>query len=237
MSIDHPALSTSRDGDVLVVRIDDGKANALSPDLVAALRATVAAGPDDGATALVLHGRPGRMSAGFDLSVMTGSLDGMRDLVAAGAELLLDIFTSRVPVVIGCTGHALAAGALLLLAADYRVGADIDCKIGLNEVAIGMGLPIFAVELARYRMPPTHFDASTVYATIYDPSSAVAAGYLDRVVPADAVVSEAVAAAHALGALRAGAVRHTKDLARGEVARRIRDTLAPDMATLGPPAT
>src|SRR5262245_14784593 len=107
MSTEHPALSTSRGGDVLVVSIDDGKANALSPDLVAALRSVVGEAPDDGVIALVLHGRPGRMSAGFDLSVMTGGVDGMRDLVTAGAELLLDIFTSRVPVVVGCTGHAL----------------------------------------------------------------------------------------------------------------------------------
>jgi enoyl-CoA hydratase len=236
MKTTHPALSGQiDDAGVLVVAIDDGKANALSPDLVTALRAVAAEAAND-ARALVLYGRPGRMSAGFDLSVMTSSVEAMRALVGDGAELLLDLFTSPVPVVIGCTGHALAAGALLLLAADRRVGAAIDCKIGLNEVAIGMALPIFAVELARYRMPPSHFDAATVYATIYDPNGAVAAGYLDAVVPADDVVSTAVAHGRTLAELRSGAVRRTKELARGPVVDRIRATLAADMAGLGPPA-
>jgi len=177
------------------VTITNGKANALSPDLVAALRATVAEASTD-ARALVLAGRPGRFSAGFDLQVMTSSLEGMRALVTAGAELLLDIFTAPIPVVAACTGHALAAGGLLLLACDYRIGADVEAKIGLNEVAIGLTLPIFGVEFARYRCPPTHFDATAVHATIYDPAGAVDAGFLDRVVAVESVAGEAIAKAN-----------------------------------------
>jgi enoyl-CoA hydratase len=232
------AVSVRRDGDVAIVTLDDGKANALAPDVVAALRGTLADLTNGAgrAGAIVLHGRPGRFSAGFDLSVMTGGLDAMRALVGDGAELLLDLFTAPVPVVVGCTGHALAAGALLLLVADHRVGADVECKIGLNEVAIGMALPIFAVEFARYRMPPDHFDAATSQSTIYDAAGAVGAGYLDRLVSADTVVDEAVATAGQLARLRRGAFARTKELARGRVAGYVRDTLAADMAGLGPPA-
>jgi enoyl-CoA hydratase len=217
--------------------MDDGKANALSPAMLTELDAALErAEGDDDTHAVLLHGRPGRLSAGFDLSVMTGGLDAMRDLVTQGAELLIRLFTSPLPIVVAGTGHALAAGALLLLAADQRVGADGDFKIGLNEVAIGMALPIFAVELARHRLATTHFDAATMQARIYDPTGAVEAGYLDRVVDAGQVMDEALADATRLGALRAGAFRLTKEHAHRATATLIRDTLAGDMASLGPPA-
>src|SRR4029450_7764580 len=109
----------------------------------------------------------------------------MRDLVSSGAELLLHLYGSPLPTVAACTGHALAMGALLLLASDTRLGADRPFKLGLNEVAIGMGLPGFAVELARERLSPRHFTESTIQARVYDPAGAVEAGFLDRVVAAD----------------------------------------------------
>jgi enoyl-CoA hydratase len=223
------------DGPVAVIGLDDGKANALSPDVVAALSAAVARARDE-VGAVVLHGRPGRLSAGFDLSVMTSGPEPMRALVGAGAELLLDLFTCPIPVVIAGTGHALAAGALLLLVADTRVGADIDAKIGLNEVAIGLTLPIFGVEFARYRLAPAHFEAAAVHARIYDPSGAVEAGYLDRLAPEDRVIDEARAEAARLADLPSDAFRHTKKRARSAVADLIRESLARDMAGFQPPS-
>lgn len=227
------AVSYRLDGDVAMIGIDDGKANALSPDVITSIDAALDKAQE--ARAVVLHGRPGRFSAGFDLTVMTGGAGPMRALVGQGAELLLRIFTFPVPVVAAGTGHALAAGALLLLAADRRVGAEGEYKIGLNEVAIGMALPIFAVELARYRLGPRSFDNATVHANIYDPAGAVEAGYLDRLVPADRVIDEALAEATHLGGLRAGAFRITKMLAHEPTTTRIRDTLADDLAQLAPP--
>ena len=188
----------------------------------------------DGASAVLLQGRPGRFSAGFDLSIMTSSVDAMRGLVTQGAELLLRIFTYPVPVVTACTGHALAAGALVLLVSDVRVGAEGDFKIGLNEVAIGMGLPIFAVEFARYRMPPSAFD-SALLGEVFGPTDAVRAGYLDRV--SASAVDDAMATAQRLSGLRKGAVALTKDHARAALARQIGDTLHADMASLAGPAS
>ena len=104
-------------------------------------------------TALVLHGRPGKFSAGFDLSVMTGGdLPAMASLVSDGGALVRTLYGSSIPVVAACTGHALAAGALVLLGCDVRIGADVDCKIGLNEVAIGMVLPDWAFTIAVDRL-------------------------------------------------------------------------------------
>ena len=101
-------------------------------------------------------------------------------LFMEGARLSLRLFDFPRPVVIGCSGHALALGAIILLAADYRVGRrGPKFKIGLNEVAIGMTAPIFAVELARNKMPKTHFERSVIHAEVHTPDSAVDAGFLD----------------------------------------------------------
>src|SRR5947208_2081854 len=112
------ALTIAAHGDVTVATIDDGKANALTPELVDGLRVAVR----DAGRALVIAGRPGRFSAGFDLKIMMSGVDAMRALVYAGAELFLDIFTAPIPVVAAATGHAIAGGALLLLASDQRIG-------------------------------------------------------------------------------------------------------------------
>jgi enoyl-CoA hydratase len=227
-------VSLEHDGSVAVIRLDDGKANALDREVLAAIDDGIVRAREDGATAVLLVGRPGRFSAGFDLSVMTAGEEPMRGLVTAGAEMLMRLFTCPVPVVAACTGHALAAGALLLLAADVRIGAAGEFKIGLNEVAIGMGLPIFATELARYRLTPAGFNEALL-GEVFGPEEAAVRGYLDRVVPADEVVDEASRTARRLAELRTGAVTHSKQLARGAIARTILDTLPADMASLSGP--
>ncbi len=227
-------VSVEIDGSVAVIRLDDGKANAISPDVVAALNAAITQAEQD-AGALVLVGREGRYSAGFDLSVMTASVEQMRSLVTSGAELLLQLYGSPIPTVAACTGHALAMGSLLLLACDTRIGADGPFKIGLNEVAIGMGLPMFAVELARERLSPRHLTQATVQARIYDPDGAVEAGFLDRVVPADELEAAARAEATALAQLQRGAVAATKLRARRAAIDLIGSNLADDMAAAGGP--
>jgi enoyl-CoA hydratase len=226
------SVSFARDGAVAVITVDDGKANAYSPDVLTAISEAFDKADADGAAAVLLQGRPGRFSAGFDLSIMTSGTDAVPALVTQGAELLLKVFTFPVPVVAACTGHALAAGALMLLVSDVRVGAEGDFKIGLNEVAIGMRLPIFAVEFARYRLPPSAFDTALL-GEVFDPAGAVATGYLD-LTSSDAV-GDALATAHRLSGLRRGAVGGTKAHARAAIARQIKDTLAADMASLAGP--
>lgn len=224
-------LSYELEGSVAVLRMDDGKANALSHDMIERIQKALSRAESE-AGAVALLGRPGRLSAGFDLSVMKSGPEATRALVTAGAELLLRLYEFPKPVVIGATGHALAAGALLLCAADTRIGAQGDFKIGLNEVAIGMVLPIFGVELARDRLSKRHFSQAVVQARIYDADGAVAAGYLDRAVLAEAVEEEVLAAAAALAQLPGAAYAGTKRSARAAVAQNIRDTLDEDMARI-----
>jgi enoyl-CoA hydratase len=222
------------DDGVAVITLDDGKANAYSHEVLASLHDALDQAEKD-ATAVLLAGRPGRFSAGFDLSVMTSGVEPMRSLVTAGAELLLRVFTFPMPVVMACTGHALAAGGLMLLVGDRRIGAEGPFKIGLNEVAIGMPLPIFAVELARYRMPPSAFD-EVVLGDVADPAGAIRTGFLDRVVGPEDVINEATSEAKRLAALRTGAVSHTKENVRGAIAEGIRSTLKADMDSIAGPA-
>ncbi|NNL66635.1 MAG: crotonase/enoyl-CoA hydratase family protein [Myxococcales bacterium] len=224
-------LTYELSGDVAVLRMDDGKANALSHDMIERIQKALSRAESE-AGAVALIGRPERLSAGFDLKSMGAGPEAARALVTAGAELLLRLYEFPKPTVVGATGHALAAGALLLCATDTRIGTQGDFKIGLNEVAIGMSLPIFGVELARDRLSKRHFSQAVIQARIYDADGAVAAGYLDRAVPAEALETEVLSAAAGLAKLHPGAYAGTKRTARAAVAQHIRDTLGEDMARI-----
>jgi len=218
---------------VAVLRLDDGKANALSYAALEGLGSGLDRAARDGAGAVVLLGRPGRFSAGFDLGVMRQGPREAADLALTGAALAVRLFESPVPVVLGVTGHALAMGAVLCLAADERVGAAGAFKLGLNEVAIGLALPSFAIELARERLSPRHLQRATAGAEVYDPDGAVEAGFLDRVVEAEAVDAAVRdrAAAWAAG-LDAVAHRETKKSLRAPALARLQEGLAADRERL-----
>jgi enoyl-CoA hydratase len=229
----EPVTCTLEEG-VAVLRLDDGKVNVISHHVIELLHAGLDRALAE-ATAVVIVGRPGKLSAGFDLTEMTAGPDRARALVGAGGKLLMRVFGHPQPVVVAATGHALAAGALVLLAADIRIGAEGPSKIGLNETAIGMGLPHFAVELAAARLAPAHLTRSAVQAEIYDPAGAVAAGYLDRVVPAEGCEEAAIEEARRLGQLSAGAYRHTKLALRQTTIDRVVPAIDDDMvAMVGP---
>jgi enoyl-CoA hydratase len=219
---------------IAVITLDDGKANVFSNAVLEALEGLTDRAETDHARALVLVGRPGRFSAGFDLGEMTSGVEQMRALVSRGARWWLRIYGLGLPTVAACTGHALAGGAITLLSCDVRIGADGPAKIGLNEVAIGMPLPKFAVELARERLLKSHFPTAILGAT-YDPAGACAAGYLDRVVPAESVLDEAMAEARRLGELRTGAVARTKANARHAMIDAVAAGIDEDMATVDAP--
>ena len=179
----------------------------------------------------MLVGRPGRFCAGFDLGVMReGGPSAAKELVTGGARLALRLARHPGPVVIACTGHALAMGAVLLTVADSRIGALGDFKIGFNEVAIGMATPVFLVEFARGRLSNRHFLRATVHAEIYDPTGAVDAGFLDRAVEPDRVLDEAIAEAERLAKLPRAAYLRTRSSVVAKRLEEIEATLEADMA-------
>jgi enoyl-CoA hydratase len=232
------AVTTERRDSVLVVHLDDGKANALSFDVIAAVHAALDdAEHDDEIRAVVLHGRPGRFCAGFDLGVMLGNdMSAIIGLVADGGDLVRRIYASPVPVVAACTGHALAAGALVLLGCDVRIGADIDAKVGLNEVAIKMVLPDWALTIAIDRLSKRHLQRALANARITTPREAVDVGFVDEVVPVDEVLDRAVAVAAELAAtLDPSAYVRTVRAVRGGVLDRMGEQIAADRASLTSP--
>ncbi len=219
---------------IAVLSMDDGKANALSPDMLDALEAALDRAEGE-AKALVLFGRPGRFSGGFDLKVMMSSQDAARGLVTRGAEVLLKLYGSKLPTVMACTGHAIAAGSILLLVGDSRIGVEGAFKIGLNETAIGMQLPIMGQELARDRLDPRYLTRSVIQAELFSPFDAVNAGFLDHAVPPDDLVSAAMAEAQRLAQLVGYAYAGTKKTLRAATIKHIQDTLEADIARLSAP--
>ena len=163
--------------------MDDGKVNVFSIPMLRSLHEAFDQAERD-ETAVLLKGRPGCFSAGFDLQTLSGPHQDVLTLLRLGASLAERILSFPAPVTIACAGHAYPAGAFLLMAADSRLGADGPFRLGLNEVQIGLTLPLFAVVLARHRLTPAHFDHAAVTGEMFDPQTARVAGLLDAVVPA-----------------------------------------------------
>lgn len=209
---------------IAVLTMDDGKANALNPAMIKALSEALDRAEGE-AKAVILTGRSELLSGGFDLKVMREGPEAAAAMVEAGAQLMLKIYLHPLPIIAACSGHAIAAGAILLLASDVRIGTSGAFSLGLNETSIGMTLPPFGVELARDRLAPKALTAAAIGATLYDPEAACDIGYLDRVVaPGDLAGEARKTAAHYAG-LDGPSFAGTKLNVRQATADRIRPTL------------
>ena len=199
-----------RDDGVAVLVMDDGKANAMSSPMQAAINAALDRAEAE-AKVVVIAGRPGKFSAGFDLGVLMAGGQAAVDMTGGGFELAHRVSRSAQPVVAACTGHAMAMGAFLLLSSDYRIGAAGDYKLAANEVAIGITMPHTAVEVVTHRLPPHIANRALMQSEIFSPASAVETGWLDAVVAEAEVVDAAVAhASHLVATLNLEAFAATK---------------------------
>ena len=199
---------------IATIAMDDGKVNAFSIPMLKAVHAALDLAERDGAI-VILTGREGYFSAGFDLKVFAGGdVEQVIEMLMLGATLAERILGFERPVITACPGHTVAAGAFMALAADMRIGTDGPFRIGLNEVKIGLTVPWFVIELARQRLNPAHFNRAVVSATMYGPAEAVTAGFLDEVVSAGELRSASLAAAAALAELNPQAHAATKLRAR-----------------------
>ena len=210
---------------IATITMDDGKANAFGFDMMAAINACLDEA-ENGADVIILTGRPGIMCAGFDLKVMKNAPEDATEMVRLGGDLLLRLFGSKQPIIIAATGHGIAAGGLLMLSADYRIAAAGDARFGLNETAIGMVLPPFGMDLARFKLNNQFLDAAVVGATLYSPEEAVTVGYVDQVVAADKVMDCALEKATAIQQLDLTAYAGNKKIIRGAMIEKIAADLA-----------
>ncbi|MEZ4369748.1 MAG: crotonase/enoyl-CoA hydratase family protein [Polyangiaceae bacterium] len=213
---------------VAILTLDDGKANALGHDVVMSLGKHLDQAEQE-ASAVLIVGREGKFSAGYNLKEMMAGPDSARKLVKAGGELMLRIFTFPRPVVAACTGHALAAGGILLLACDLRIGADGPFKIGLNEVPLGMTPPMYLVELARHRLSKRWYTRAVTQGQIFSPAEAADVGYLDTCVGGEELLSLAKAEAKRLGALPHAAFAEAKRREREALATAVLQGIDADM--------
>jgi enoyl-CoA hydratase len=187
------------DAGIAWITMDDGKVNALSAEMLGDIDLALDTAESAGAV-VVLRGREGIFSAGFDLPTFDRGREASVAMVGAGARLIERLLAFPHPVLTVCTGHAYPMGAFLMLSADVRFGIDGPWRIGMNEVAIGMTVPRFAIELARHRLTADGFSRITT-APMFAPEEALRLGYLDRLVPPDALeecVSEEAARLRAL---------------------------------------
>lgn len=215
-------------GSVGVIRIDDGKVNAMSIALLDALNSALDRAQADSAAVLMV-GRPGIFSAGFDMKQLMSDPATIVALLRAGAELCVRMLDFPRPIVTACTGHAYPMGAFLMLSADYRFGADGPFRIGMNEVAIGIPPPRFAIELARARLLPPYFNRTVITGELFSPTIAAAAGFLDEVVESDVLFDRALAKANAFAALNPNAHLTTKRHARASLIAAMRAIIEPDL--------
>jgi enoyl-CoA hydratase len=219
------------EGSVATITMDDGKKNALSSAMLAELNAALDRALSDRATVL-LTGREGVFSAGFDLTtLMAGGVNALQ-MVRGGFELAARVLAFPTPVVAACAGHAIAMGAFLMLSADYRFGVPGPFKVVANEVALGLTIPYAAAEICRQRLVPAHFTRTVLLSEVYDPEGAVQAGFFDRLVaPADLTVASQTLAAE-LTKLNAKAHAASKLRARAQVLAALKEAIAADDADL-----
>ena len=194
---------------IATLTLNNGKVNAISPDVIAAFNAALDRATQERAV-VIITGQPGILSGGYDLKVMTSGPKEAVALVTAGSTLARRLLSHPFPVIVACPGHAVAKGAFLLLSADYRIGIEGPYKIGLNEVQIGMTMHHAGIELARDRLRRSAFHRSVINAEMFEPKDALDAGFLDKVVPAEQLFEVALGVARELKKLNMLAHKNTK---------------------------
>lgn len=202
-------ISYQLEDGIATLTLNNGKVNAISPDVIAAFNAALDQAVQDRAV-VIITGQPGILSGGYDLKVMTSGPQNAVGLVTAGSTLARRMLAHPFPIIVACPGHAIAKGAFILLSADYRIGVEGPFNIGLNEVQIGMTMHHAGIELARDRLRKSAFHRSVINGEIFNPEGAVDAGFLDKVVPAEQLMATAVAAAQQLKKINMTAHKNTK---------------------------
>lgn len=209
---------------IAIVSLDDGKANAVGHAFLDAVNEALDRAEQDASGAVILRGRDGVFSGGFDLKEFSEGADSGISMVKRGMELLIRLYGFPLPVVAAVTGHAVAMGAFVVLACDTRIGAQGNFKVTLPETALGMDLPATMVELTASRVSPRFITRATIQAEVFDPELAVTAGFLDEVVEVPALDARALEVAQKLAQLPQQQYAGNKRLARKHVLARMQDT-------------
>jgi enoyl-CoA hydratase len=222
-------IDLTRRGDVAVLRMTHGKANALDLELCEALTAQLGASARSGARALVIAGQGKMFSAGVDLvRVVEGGAAYVRECLPSVNRLFEALFTFPMPVVAAVNGHAIAGGCVMACAADYRVMAREPGRIGIPELLVGVPFPVVPLEIMRFAVPPPHLQAMAYRGVTLTADAALQDGIVDLVVEPDGLLDEAVAVAESLAVISSAAFALTKRQLREPAMQRIRAGAAID---------
>lgn len=222
------AVQYQLQGRVATLRIDDGKRNALSPQVLREIYRAFDRAESDRAI-VIITGRESVFSAGFDLNVMKrGGIDALR-MLHAGYALPARVLSYPYPVIVACNGHALAMGVFLMLSADYVIGSRGDFKIAANEVALGLKMPRVAAAMLRHRLQPAAYQRAVTLSEYFNVAAAQTAGFFDEVVDPGELTSCAEAQAENLQALDVRAHTTSKRRIRAALIRKIRMSIPLDL--------
>jgi enoyl-CoA hydratase len=215
-------VTYSHNESIALIRMDDGKVNVLGPTMQQALNEAIDQADSDNVGALVITGNERVFSGGFDLKVLTSSqAQPAIDMLRGGFELSYRLLSYPKPVVMACTGHAIAMGAFLLSSGDHRVAAHA-YNIQANEVAIGMTIPYAALAIMKLRLTRSAYQQAAGLAKTFFGETALAAGFIDEIVLPDMVLSRAEEAAREFAGLNQQAHAATKLRARADALKAIR---------------
>ena len=220
-------VQVTTDENYAIIKIANGKVNAISHEVIDEINNSLDIAEKE-ERVVIITGQNGILSGGYDLKVMTKSADAAKELVTRGSQLSHRLLSFPTPVIMACNGHAVAKGAFLLLSADYRIGVEGAFKIGLNEVMIGMTMHNAGIEIAKGKLVPVYFERSVSNSEMYSPEEAIAAGFLDKIVPEEHLLGTATKVAQLFGKLNKNAHKNTKLKVRKELLERLAKAIKED---------
>ncbi len=218
----------SIDNRLATIRIDDGKRNALSPQVLNEIYEAFGRAEADQAI-VILTGRESVFSAGFDLNVMKRGGTAALGMLRAGYGLPARVLSYPYPVIAACNGHSMAMGVFLMLSADYVIGSRGDFNIAANEVAIGLKMPRVAAAMLRHRLTPAAYQRAVTLSEFFDVQAALKAGFFDELVDATDLMTHAKTCAAKFSKLDLPAHAASKRRIRRALIRKIRFSIPLDL--------
>lgn len=213
-------ISVAKEGNVAVVTMDDGKANALGTQTLRSLQHTFAGLHD--ADAVLLTGRAKIFCGGLDLGeVATLKEAALTEFITLFHDVFRAVFAFNRPLVIAASGGAVAGGAILLCCGDVRLGGDDAGLVGVNETRLGIEFPAAALEIVRYSLEPRAAHRALVLGELFDKKTALSLGFFDELVASDTLLGRALEKTKDAAKASPRAVQETKHALRAQAMQRI----------------
>lgn len=219
-------MNYEKNDTIVTLTFDDGKANAVGHQFLDDINAGLDRAQSEKAGAIILRGREGMFSGGFDLGEFKKGPEAGMTMVKRGFDLLVRLYSFPIPLVAACTGHGVAMGAFIIMACDTRIGSRGNFKMSLPETAIGMELPTILVELTAARISRRHMTRVALQSEVYNPEQAVAAGFIDEVVDVEELAARSMAVAEKLAQLPQAQYAANKLSIRARTLQAMSDSLA-----------